>query len=76
MNIYLLIICVSGAFCLGTQRPQLFNGSPEVFSGYLPDSDKYVKAFMYHEDCAVIEGNAANVSWALAQSEKEGMFLQ
>ena len=53
--------------CAANKIPENFSGSPEVFSGYLPDKDKYVEAFSYHEDCKVIEGNATSVSLVLAQ---------
>ena len=64
MMIYLIFTI---AICSATKVPENFSGSPEVFSGYLPDKDKYVEAFSYHDDCKVIEGNASIVSLALAQ---------
>ena len=70
MIFLILIIAISTA----NKIPELFSGSPEVFSGYLPEREKYVEAFSYHEECTVIEGTAASVSDALAKLNPKGKF--
>ena len=71
MMIYLIFTI---AICSATKVPENFSGSPEVFSGYLPDKDKYVEAFSYHQDCKVIEGAAALVSEDLSQLNSKGKY--
>ena len=51
--------------------PQYFRGSPEIFSGYLPDSDIYIKSFSYQKGL-VIEGSAQEVENILAKSDPNG----
>ena len=69
-----IVFWMIAAVCAANNRPDNFSGSPEVFSGYLPDKDKYVEAFSYDDDCEVIEGTALRVSLALAQLNPNGKF--
>ena len=69
----ILIICA--AICTGIEIPENFSGSREVFSGYLPDKQKFVEAFSYRKDCKVIEGNATLVFLTLAQFDPKGKFF-
>ena len=62
--------------CTGIETPTNFYGSPEIFSGYLPDGDRYVEAFSLHDDCFVVEGSSQQVFKALMSSHPEGMFYE
>ena len=74
MSIFLFAMFLIPTVFTRTEIPTTFSGSPEVFSGYLPDCDKYVEAFSYDEDCEVIEGTALQVSMALPQLSSNGKF--
>ena len=69
-----IIVMILAAICTGVIIPDNFSGSPEVFSGFLPDKDKYVGAFSYPEDCKVIEGAAPLVSEDLAKLNPKGKY--
>ena len=69
-----IVLVINAAICAGVIIPDNFSGSPEVFSGFLPDKDKYVEAFSYREDCNVVEGTAALVSDGLAQLNPKGKY--
>ena len=55
--------------------PENFYGSREVFSGYMPDQNKYIKAFTYQDDCVVFKGGSQLVSKQLASSKTKRMKL-
>ena len=72
--IFLIILLVFANINGVVNVPENFSGSPEVFSGYLPDKEKYVEAFTYHEDCVVIEGGSRSVSKQLSMLNTDGTF--
>ena len=53
--------------------PDFFRGSPEIFSGYLPNSEKFVESFTYTRGL-IIEGNSTQVEKILAESNPRGEF--
>ena len=58
--------------CCGIKIPGNFYGSPEVLSGYLPNSDEYVEAFSLQEDCLTIKGNSRQVSKLIGSADPQG----
>ena len=67
-----LLLAMSRIFhCFGAQVPANFRGSPEIFSRYLPESDKFIESFTYHNGL-VIEGSSKQVELMLANSIPKG----
>ena len=53
--------------------PNNFRGSPEIFSGYLSNSEKYVESFRYTRGLEIV-GNSTVVEKILAESNPKGEF--
>ena len=68
---FLLVLTLSFPIYDALDVPWYFRGSPEIFSGYLPDSDIYIQSFSYQKGL-VIEGSAEEVENILAKSNPNG----
>ena len=55
------------------ETPANFYGSPEIFSGYLPNRDRYIDAFTLY-DCLAVDGTATQISGAIPLLVSKGMF--
>ena len=66
-------ICLTFVITLGSAAkvPKMFRGSPEIFSGYLPNSDKFAESFMYTKGLEIV-GNSTQVEKILAESNAQG----
>ena len=63
-------LCWSSAF--QTEVPSNFYGSPEVFSGYLSNSEVFIEAFTLHDDHVSISGSTHEVEHALETIDTKG----
>ena len=73
MKLSLFNFVLSFYTCFAVDVPQYFRGSPELFSGHLPESDIYIQSLTYHKGL-VIEGSAMEVENTLAKSNPKGMY--
>ena len=71
-SIYLSVSNSIFFVCLGFDIPTNFYGSPEIFSGYLPNQDQYVEAFTLHKDCLTIKGTSHEISRKMASTNPQG----
>ena len=61
-------------WCLNqNQIPSNFYGSPEVYSGYLSNSDVFIDAFTLQDDHVSISGSIPEVERALATWKNTGI---
>ena len=75
MSVCLLILTLLVTVNVAVKVPKNFRGSPEIFSGYLPNSDKFVQSFTYTRGLEIV-GNSTQVEKILAESNPQGEFLQ
>ena len=68
---YVLMFILKCHLSLCVTISPYFHGSPEIFSGYLPEKDIYIESFTY-DNCLTIDGNAKEVEEALAKANTEG----
>ena len=68
--ILFLMILVSS---ITAEIPSFFRGSPELFSGFLPNSERFVESFKFTKGLE-IEGNSTQVEMILAESNQKGRF--
>ena len=69
---YFLAFCFRFPFLVEAFQidvPANFYGSPEVFSGYLSNSDHFKEAFTLHDDHFIIAGSTPEVEHALGTVE-------
>ena len=71
MKVVLLCLTLLVHTNFATEIPKFFRGSPEIFSGYLPNSEKFKESFTYTRGL-VIEGNSTQVEKILAESKPKG----
>ena len=71
MSIVLALLAFLVPVGFSTKIPDFFRGSPEIFSGYLPNSGKFEEAFMFTGGL-VIQGNSSQVQQILAESNPQG----
>ena len=63
-------LCWIAAF--QTDVPSNFYGSPEVFSGYLSNTEVFIEAFTLHDDHVSISGSTQEVEHALETINTKG----
>ena len=71
MTIILLFLNLLVLTNFAKKTPDFFRGSPEIFSGYLLNSEKFVESFTYARGLE-IEGNSTQVEKILAVSNPKG----
>ena len=68
-----LLLALIASLSVGFEVPKMFRGSSEIFSGYLPNSDKFVESFTYTKGLTIV-GNSTQVEQKLANSDPQGKF--
>ena len=71
MQISILFLDFLVHLSFATKIPDAFRGSPEIFSGYLPNSEKFVESFMFTRGL-VIKGNSTQIEKILAETNPKG----
>ena len=71
MSVCLLILTLLVTVNVAVKVPKNFRGSPEIFSGYLPNSDKFAESFTYSKGLEIV-GNSTQVEKILAESNAQG----
>ena len=56
------------------KNPSNFYGSPEVYSGYLSNSEMFIDAFTLNDDHVAIDGSAQEVEHALETINATGLI--
>ena len=67
-----LALLLKTKLCSKIDVPSNFYGSPEVFSGYLPNSEWFVEAFTFHDDTLEIFGTENEVDSELNETPYTG----
>ena len=75
MKLVLLCLALLVPESFAAEIPDFFRGSPEMFSGYLPNSKKFVESFTYTKGL-IIEGNSTQVEKILTESNPRGKFTK
>ena len=74
-----IVILIVGTFVCSASSfkstpPSNFYGSPEVYSGYLSNSETYKDAFTLHDDHVTLSGTIPEVENALASVNTTGTY--
>ena len=70
-----LALLLKTKLCSKIDVPSNFYGSPEVFSGYLPNSEWFVDAFTLHDDSLKIIGDRYEIEDELKNTPHTGKIV-
>ena len=68
-----LALSIKSEFCSKIEVPSNFYGSPEVFSGYLSNSDWFVEAFTFHDGVLKVNGSGTDIDIDLNETPHTGI---